>query len=315
MANRIAIIILNYNNAPDTISCVESVLTAKYSNDHCIIVVDNCSSDDSYEKIKKHFSNVIKETNCDTLALPRLSIIKSVSNKGYAAGNNIGLRRALKDSSIQYFWILNNDTELHQDCIWEIDQYLTTKPANEGVTATLLALFDNRDKLQLLGAKYYPYLGMSKPYFMDHELYSIDAKKIKETLPKIDYLIGASLIFTRSILEDVGLFNEAFFLYMEELDYITRAKKRNWKIGISERALVYHKVGGTTKGGKSRNKARSPFLEYHQCRSKLIYTKTFYPFYYPAVFIMLVGHLLRQYSFKLNVVYPVVKKLVTSSSR
>jgi len=314
MADRIGIIILNYNNAADTIHCIESIQQCDDAALHSILVIDNCSTDGSYETIVSHFSEkvieVSKGKHTRLAGIPSVNIVRSGENKGYSSGNNIGLRIALQDETISYFWVLNNDTELKQDCIVKVQQYLHVKEPDEGITATLLALFDNRNLLQVLGAKYHPAFGMSTPYYIDHNLNEINESVIKAALPKMNYLIGASLVFSRKILEDVGLFNESFFLYGEELDYITRAKRKGWRFGIVPEAVVYHKVGATTKGGKNLNRKRPLFMEYHQSRSKLIYTKTFYPIYYPLVFSMQVGNLLRLYSFNLKIVYPIIKKLI-----
>ena len=93
------IIVLNYNNYLDTISCIESLNRVKYDN-HKVVIVDNDSKNDSYKILKNYFKDI--------------KIIKNECNSGYAGGNNLGIKYAINKSA-DILCILNNDTEIIED--------------------------------------------------------------------------------------------------------------------------------------------------------------------------------------------------------
>ncbi|HDS5990867.1 glycosyltransferase family 2 protein, partial [Escherichia coli] len=97
----------------------------------------------------------------------------------------------------------------------------------------------------------------------------------------IDYIIGASMFFSRECLETVGLMNEEYFLYYEELDICLRAKAKNFKLGICSESLVYHKIGASTDGGKSM------MADLCSIKNRLVITERFYPQYYWTVWLSL----------------------------
>ena len=100
---KVAIILVNYNGAEDTLECIASILKSQYEN-YKIIVVDNCSTDSSYEILdkQKEFYNFV--------------LIKAKSNDGFSAGNNIGIKYALNNGA-DYILLLNNDTVVETDLI------------------------------------------------------------------------------------------------------------------------------------------------------------------------------------------------------
>jgi GT2 family glycosyltransferase len=217
----IAIIVLNYNNAADTINCIESIVNCKGSEQHSLILVDNDSNDGSYQQIENHFTQKGHSFNKPTLEnqngimlsnMPFITSVKAGSNKGYAGGNNIGLKLALQDKNVQFCWVLNNDTDIREDCIENICSYLLFKLKDkEGIIGTLILQQQNRSLLQLLSAKYYPFVGKSKSLLPNYDSKLVDETLIDKVLPQTDYLLGASIIFRKSLLEEIGIFNEAYY--------------------------------------------------------------------------------------------------------
>ena len=112
MNKKVYIVVLNYKNLEDTLACLESLRKVTY-NDYHIVVVDNDSQDGSYEYLVEH------ATDCQ--------VIQSGENRGYAAGNNVGIRYALEHQA-DYVCILNNDVEVEPDFLTKLVQYMESAP-------------------------------------------------------------------------------------------------------------------------------------------------------------------------------------------
>jgi len=130
--DKIAVVILNWNQAHLTIECLRSVLKSRLDNKVSleIVVVDNNSQDNSvkmFKNLKLELENSIKIRNC------KLKIIVNNDNLGFTGGNNIGIRYALKDEA-DFVFILNNDTEIKNDCILELWKTFS-KNENIGIVA------------------------------------------------------------------------------------------------------------------------------------------------------------------------------------
>ena len=158
-----AIIVLNYNNSQDTIACIKSILTNSFtSNNCCLIVIDNASTDDSYNSISNYLNlqpyklNSFNNTSFNTnTQIDQINLIRSNQNAGYASGNNLGIKLALANSNIENFWILNNDTELQENCINEVANYCNLHQDEKLILGTLLLRYYKRENIQLLGGNYY----------------------------------------------------------------------------------------------------------------------------------------------------------------
>ena len=134
MDKSVFIVVLNYKNLADTVACLASLRKITY-NRYRIVVVDNDSQDGSYESLKE------QETDC--------CIIQSGENRGYAAGNNIGIRYALEQGA-DYVCILNNDVEVEPDFLTKLVQYMESEP-DVGMTGPVVYEYDQREKIQSAG--------------------------------------------------------------------------------------------------------------------------------------------------------------------
>lgn len=273
----IYIVILNWNSARDTIHCIKSALSLNKIKDVTIVVCDNDSKKESYEEIKNF---VLDQTNISNLIISeneipnyknsnyKIVLIKNEKNYGYAGGNNRGIRFALNQESMQYVWILNNDTEVASDSLdYLIDKFESNK--RYGVVGSKLVEFENRTKVQGIGGAINPKFCTTKE--IGSEL-TIDENIDELSYEKnIDYVIGASMMFSRLCLQKVGLMCEDYFLYYEEIDICNRIKKNNLKVGIASRSIVYHKHGASTESGKS------DIADYYSVKNRLLISKKFYP--------------------------------------
>ena len=257
----IYICVLNYNNSEDTVECLES-LKKLNSVIYKIILIDNNSSGDTKEILRRYVD--VNQHIC---------YIESKVNRGYAGGNNLALRYALSQADMEYCWILNNDTIVEPDSLSLLVDYMNHNK-HVGLCGSKLIYEWDRSKVQGYGGCYNPVLGT---------IYScID----KEDTKDIDYIIGAAVLVRKSFLEDVGLMDEGYFLYYEEMDWAVRARGK-YDIACVEESIVYHKEGAST-GANNAEKNKSILADYYSIRNRIRFTKKFYPYFLPTVYIGLI---------------------------
>jgi GT2 family glycosyltransferase len=259
------IILLNWNGWKDTCQCLESVLHSDYPNFR-VIVCDNQSTDDSMQKIKdwaegkliidekinEKFKSLISPPIQKPLAYVQytqeeaeeggknddkeipLVLIRNDSNAGYSAGNNVGIRYALKKNA-DYIWLLNNDTVITNTTLKEL-VYRVLSGENLGLVGTLIYHASEPSKIQAYGGgKIMKVLGVDRFVYSPGE---------------IDYVSGTSLFIKREVIEQVGLLDEKFFFYWEDADYSRRVLEKGWNLGVASNAIVYHKFSASV-GGQS----------------------------------------------------------------
>jgi GT2 family glycosyltransferase len=236
-----AIVILNWNRCADTVECIESVLKTVYSNFE-IVVVDNGSSDHSVKMIREKFAQVF--------------LIENNENLGYAEGNNVGIRHALNHGA-DYVWLLNNDAVVDRNAL-----------------VTMIDLAERNREIGVLGSKIYYF---DKPEIIWFAGATIDWKRAisahigrlekdtgqYEVQKEVDRVTGCSMLIRRDVLESVGLFDEKFFLYAEEVDYCVRARNKGYRIFYVPKSIVYHKVSTSTEG------SGGPIFTYYNTRNFL----------------------------------------------
>lgn len=285
------IILLNWNNATDTISCLKSISSIT-DVQYKVVICDNLSADNSYNDIRefltcdenyKHsFSEYTKhdvDGDCD-FSGKKTALIQNGANLGFAGGNNVGINFALLQSNMNYVWLLNNDTEVQPSSLSEmIARFEDNKKI--GVCGSKLVYYHQRDRIQGLGGiinpvtcatRHYPWLESSDKEFNDNAVEL-----------KIDYVLGASMLFSRVALEKAGLLCEDYFLYYEEVDICNRLKQSGFSIGVASKSIVYHKEGASTGHGKS------DIADFCSVKNRLLIAKKFYPKYILTVKFSLLG--------------------------
>ncbi len=302
----IAVVAVNYRSAQDTIECLHSL----FSGDRVpfVIVADNDSRDGSIEAICEwargervagaahpfHEQSVARPVafpidfevrTADDLTRPvekRLTIIDTGGNLGFAGGNNRGLEIARLHPAIDLFWLLNNDTTVGPQTVSAVKQAFAAHPT-WGMAGTPIRLYHEPSRYQLLnGMHFSKWTGAAGGIAGGSSVEQ--AYDAAEVTAKTDFVCGASLIMTRAFLEDVGLLEERFFLYYEEIDLALRGKGRH-RTGFVTDAVVYHKEGASAgSASKLSHRARSPLSEYHHIRSKMIFARKHYPLLVPLYF-------------------------------
>jgi len=299
------IVILNYNGWTDTIECLESVLKSKYDN-YRIVIVDNASTNDSVDKIIHWMEGTLEYTlsvndklekyvfpvqekpiaythlyEIDFLKqndkLEKVVLMQANENKGFSAGNNIGIKLALQQKECEYVWLLNNDTVIKQETLLYLHNTYK-KYYEEGIKIGLLGsklfYYDNPKTIQAIGGKFNKWTGLVKVIGMGET----DNNQFENKNISIDYPVGASIFTSRKFIEDIGLMNESYFLYFEELDWSLRGLKEDWKTLYSSEGSLFHKQGASTKtGSKIKAKQKNLKIEYYKYRNLLLLYRLFFP--------------------------------------
>jgi len=207
------VIVLNWNGWRDTLKCLLSLETLDYPN-YRVVVVDNGSTDDSADRIKK--------------AHPDVELIGTSKNLGFAGGNNVGIRYALERGA-DYVWLLNNDTKVDSHALTAMVE-VAERDLEIGAVGSVLYYMDEPERVQAWGGGWVSlWWGISR-----HFAAPVPAERVH-------YITGASLLIRRKVLEEVGLLDEGFFMYWEDTDFGFRLRKAGWKLAVASDARVWHK--------------------------------------------------------------------------
>lgn len=272
----IYIVVLNWNSAQNTIQCVKSLLHLNKHHEIKILICDNDSKEYSYQEIHDYLISSVSSSfiainesdvaNCVIKENIKTVLIKNNKNYGYAGGNNVGLRLALKQENMQYCWVLNNDTEVAIDALDHLVSKMQSD-SNIGLCGSRLVDFETKKNVQALGGVINPWLCTTKE--LGSELFIDDSVNELEWENKIDFVVGASLFFSKISLQKVGLLCEDYFLYFEEVDYCNRLKNNGLKVGVASKSIVFHEQGSSTKN-------LSEIADYCQVKNRLLISKKFY---------------------------------------
>lgn len=301
---KVVAVVLNWNGWLDTVECIESLLRSTYPVDH-IVVCDNGSSDGSLEKMREWAEGLINietgvgdarqrwsyvpsqkplpytsiaagdlENNQSLAPDTPLIFLRLDENRGYAGGNNKGIRFAIERYGADFVWILNNDTVIDR---LALDAMLSvaTQDSAIGMVGPKVLRYDRPDTIQVVGGgRMLPYLG-----------YESQLGRGQRNGPRfsksgtMDHLIGASLLVRAQAVRDVGDMDESYFLYREETDWCVRMRRNGWKMWCCANATVWHKEG------KSLG-FKSVLHDYYSVRNFLLLVRRFYPLALPSAMLI-----------------------------
>jgi GT2 family glycosyltransferase len=217
------IIILNWNGWQDTVECVDSCRKLTYPNFR-ILLVDNGSTDGSEGLLRERF--------------PDLEFIQTGANLGFAGGNNVGMKYAL-DKGADYVWLLNNDTVVDGDALAELVR-VAASGEKTGIVGSKIYYLAEPRKIWFAGGIW----RTNKSYASHRGLNDVDAGQYNEVC-EVDYITGCSLLIKSRVIRDIGMMNEEYFLYWEEIDWNAAAARRGWKIVYVPRSMVWHRVSSS----------------------------------------------------------------------
>jgi hypothetical protein len=261
---KVFIIILNWNNWPDTLECLDSLKNNDYPN-YQVVIVDN-GSEERPEPPS-----------------PEIKMIYNQENLGFAGGNNVGIKYAL-DQGADYVLLLNNDTLVSQDFLTKLVEIGESKK-EVGLIGGKIYFADEQKRLWFAGGQvnWLYNKGTMRGYDeIDKEQY--DSPEIQ----KAEYLTGCCLLVKRAVIENIGLMPEDYFLYYEDVDWSLAARRAGFKCIFVPRAKIWHKCSRSAVEG-------SPAYIYYHIRNGLLLAQRYAPWYIkPMVHLDVIWRVLKQ---------------------
>jgi len=216
-----SMVVVNYNSKAFLKNCLDSLSKQTYPNCE-IIVVDNASTDDSLKIVENY---------------PKIKLIKSKTNLGFAGGNNVGIRK----SRGKYVVIVDSDVVADENWINELVKVAETDKKIGVVGGKVYHLLHGKKKSNIL-----QYAGGNLHKFLNFYLFTTKTgynkkdlgqyEKIKET----DFVYGCAFLVKRSVINEVGLMDEKYFMYGEEIDWHYRIKEMGYKIVYVPGSKIWH---------------------------------------------------------------------------
>ena len=253
---KIAMVILHFNNQKQTLACLLSINKLETKDLKIEVIVVNNNPEENLRGLKEKFNGFL--------------FLDTKKNLGYAAGNNLGIKRALKNKS-DFIFILNNDTIL-----------------DEKMLLNLIDFAGSNQKIGILGPKIY----FAPGYEFHQERYQVkDQGKViwyagglidwqnmvsshrgvdevdhrqYDTSKETDFVTGCAMFVREEVFEKVGLFDEKYFLYWEDVDFCWRAKQAGYKILFDPLAKVWHANAGSSEVG-------GPLHDYYLSRNRMLF--------------------------------------------
>ncbi|MGC8801804.1 MAG: glycosyltransferase family 2 protein [Chloroflexus aggregans] len=229
----LAVVILNYNRADLLADCLASIAAAPARCHLSVWVVDNASTDGSATLVRERFAWV--------------HLIESPVNGGFSAGNNLALRQilALPDPP-DYILLLNNDTVVPPGALDGLVEYLEQHPAVGAVGPKLLLPDGSLDlacrrSFPTPTVAFYRLFGLSRLFPRSRRFAAYNMTYLDPDVEtEVDSVVGACMMVRTTVVREVGLLDEAFFMYGEDLDWAYRIKQYGWKIVYYPGVTVYH---------------------------------------------------------------------------
>lgn len=224
---KVGIVIVNYNGAQFQNECIRSIYNMKYK-DIKIIVVDSGSSDDSIEMLRNEFDDIC--------------ILEQNENVGVAAGNNIGIRYSIQNG-IEYTLLLNNDTELDSDLL----DKLLSKADERTITVPKIYFYDQPDMLWYAGGG----MDWHKGTGYHRGLKTKESCQFNDEC-LVEYSPTCCMLINNKIFSQIGMIDEATFMYYDDTDLCARLTDNGYKILYVPSAKMWHKVSSSSGGMQSK---------------------------------------------------------------
>ena len=229
---KLTIILVNYNGKNYNKACMESILASSGMEEVNIIVVDNASQDESVRMLEEQYAGD-----------GRLELIRLDDNYGFSYANNVGIRRA-GERGADNVLLLNNDTEIASDMLSQLWECAKRHPGS--VVVPKIYYSDDRKRLWSAGGSFSAVIKKARHTGLDER----DEGQYDEERA-VDFATGCCLWIPMEIIRKAGMLDERFFLYYEDTEYSLRLHRKDIPIYYCPDAVMYHKVGASTKGADS----------------------------------------------------------------
>lgn len=269
----VAVVLVNWNGWQHVTECLDSLLAQDYPNFHAF-VVDNDSRDGSVEQVADWCSDPRPlhtwrrhqgagswseerqggPIHCRILAseaaivdectpVAGVTLIRSGGNLGFAGGCNVGIRVA-SARAFAFFWLLNTDTVVHRGALGALIDRALRDP-RIGMVGSTIRYYDRPDIVQALGGASLEVSTMDSHLIGTGKDVSAIPEDGAEVERQMTYVMGASMLASAAFVRDIGLLEEDYFLYGEEIDWALRARGR-FRLAYAPASHVFHKSGATS---------------------------------------------------------------------
>ncbi len=252
---KITLVIVNWNGNRDTANCLASVNLLNHRDCSLeTVVVDNGSTDDSVKKLSKAF--------------PWVTMLSLDKNLGFTGGNNVGIQYGVKRGA-DYVWLLNNDTVVDPDALSLAGAFADPKVGVAGSKIYFAAGHEyhkERYGKKDLGRVFWYAGGIvdwDNMYASHRGVDEVDVGQYdkKEETP---FVTGCSMMIRREVIETIGMLDDKYYLYLEDLDYGLRAKKAGFLSIYFPESVLWHVNAGSSGG------AGNPIHDYYITRNRLL---------------------------------------------
>lgn len=252
---KITLVMVNWNGSRDTRESLSSLQRLKSSGVSLeTVVVDNGSTDGSVARLSAEF--------------PRVTILALDKNLGFTGGNNTGIRYAMSRGA-EFVWLLNNDTIADPGALSLVEAF---RDAHVGIAGSKIYFApgheyhkDRYAKNEL--GKVFWYAGgridWDNMYASHRGVDEVDAGQYDE-VTETPFVTGCSMMIRRDVVEQIGVLDDKFYLYLEDLDYGLRAKARGFRLLYYPKSVIWHVNAGSSGG------AGNPIHDYYITRNRLL---------------------------------------------
>lgn len=242
---KLAVILVNYNGEKYNRACIESILANSGIEELKIIVADNASQDNSMRLLEEQYAGN-----------ERLELIRLDDNYGFSYANNMGIRRA-GEWGADAVLLLNNDTEIAPDMLSRLWECAKRHPGS--VIVPKIYYSGDRKRLWSAGGSFSSVIKKARHIGLDER----DEGQYEQER-RISFATGCCLWIPMEVIEKAGTLDDRFFLYYEDTEYSFRLHERGIPVYYCPGAVMYHKVGASTRG------ADSPLCAYYIARNWLL---------------------------------------------
>lgn len=277
---QLSIVIVNWNTTPFLSVLLQSIRKFMQGIDYEVIVVDNASGDFDKASFESEFSGI--------------RLIANSENNGYAKGNN----QAIEAASGDFILLLNPDTEVTEGAIYSLLKFMQTHPEAAAVGTKLVRPDGNVDR----SVRSFPYpwpiacefIGLSKIFPKNRAFGAYRMTYFNyDTVAEVDQPMGSCLMLSRKAIDEVGLLDESFPIFFNEVDWLYRAKQCGFRIYFTPDAVVIHHGAGSTSQVNRRMMVRESHDSLLRFYKKHFRHRVFAPIYYFTVICILISRLLR----------------------
>jgi len=267
---KVFIIILNYNRHQDVVACIQALQKSDLPKNTQIIIIDNSPNNHSKKILSKTF--------------PKIKLIKTPKNLGFAYGNNFGIRYALKNQA-SHIMIINPDVTVGKNFLKPLLKVFKTNP-KAGLVAPIHQHQQNGQTFYGLGGKV---------NWQTTKCEHLNTKKLRgESSKQYQFVSFACVLIKRAVFEKTGLLNELYFMYLEDVDYCLTAGKVGFKCYVEPKVTVKHQTSSSFAIPSQKLKisfvSQLKFINRWLKPVQKIYAYTYMVFFYTYLYFLWTYH-------------------------